>query len=194
MQHGVLLIIAAASALASAASAAATLPPAWIENVARGRYMSTAATVADGLFPAVGNGYIAGDAGCSNVSADPSVKGGSCGRIHVAGVFSNGTYMDYNGTFPMRAAISNPFAVTVLTMHRWFDISAAETDLKYKPVIHFRDGWQETLEWFKANWLPNFREGKNNRMAGISKRTEDKIDLSAAGIAATKKKNNKKDA
>ena len=104
MQHGVLLIIAAASALASAASAAATLPPAWIENVARGRYMSTAATVADGLFPAVGNGYIAGDAGCSNVSADPSVKGGSCGRIHVAGVFSNGTYMDYNGTFPMRAA------------------------------------------------------------------------------------------
>ena len=85
----------------------------------------------------------------------------------------------------------NPFAVTVLTMHRWFDISAADTDLKYKPVIHFRDGWEQTLAWFKANWLPSFAEGKNNRMAGISKRSEDKIDLSAAAIAETKKKNKK---
>lgn len=50
----------------------------------------------------------------------------------------------------------NPFTVTVLTMHRWFDISAAERDLKYKPVIHYRDGWNETKVWFKKNWLPGF--------------------------------------
>jgi nucleoside-diphosphate-sugar epimerase len=82
----------------------------------------------------------------------------------------------------------NPFTVTVLTMHRWFDISAAENDLKYKPVIHYKQGWAETLAWFKANWLPYYQQGGNNRLAGISKRTEDKIDLSAAGVAATKKK------
>jgi nucleoside-diphosphate-sugar epimerase len=34
----------------------------------------------------------------------------------------------------------NPFSVKMLTMHRWFDISAAEKDLKYKPVIGFKEG------------------------------------------------------
>lgn len=34
----------------------------------------------------------------------------------------------------------NPFSVKMLTMHRWFDISAAEQDLKYKPVIGFKEG------------------------------------------------------
>jgi nucleoside-diphosphate-sugar epimerase len=34
----------------------------------------------------------------------------------------------------------NPFSVKMLTMHRWFDISAAEHDLKYKPVIGFKEG------------------------------------------------------
>mmetsp|Transcript_4946 Transcript_4946/g.11633 ORF Transcript_4946/g.11633 Transcript_4946/m.11633 type:complete len:400 (+) Transcript_4946:142-1341(+) len=82
----------------------------------------------------------------------------------------------------------NPFTVTVLTMHRWFDISAAERDLKYKPVKAYEDGWTETMAWFKANWLPGFKEGSNVRMAGISKKTSDKIDLSAEGVAATKKK------
>ena len=51
----------------------------------------------------------------------------------------------------------NPFTVTVLTMHRWFDISAAERDLKYKPVKAYEDGWTETMAWFKANWLPGFK-------------------------------------
>jgi len=34
----------------------------------------------------------------------------------------------------------NPFSVKMLTMHRWFDISAAEQDLKYKPIIGFKEG------------------------------------------------------
>ena len=82
----------------------------------------------------------------------------------------------------------NPFSVKMLTMHRWFDISAAEKDLKYKPVIGFKEGWAGTMVWFKENWLPGFKSGANVRLAGISKKTEDKIDMSAEGVAATKKK------
>ncbi|UPR04493.1 steroid dehydrogenase [Chloropicon primus] len=48
----------------------------------------------------------------------------------------------------------NPFAVRMLMIHRWFDISAAERDLKYAPVLSFEDGWKDTLAWFKQNWMP----------------------------------------
>jgi nucleoside-diphosphate-sugar epimerase len=54
----------------------------------------------------------------------------------------------------------NPFAVKMLVIHRYFDISAAEKDLKYAPLISFTDGWSQTIEWFKSNWLPNYK--KNN--------------------------------
>ena len=37
----------------------------------------------------------------------------------------------------------NPFAVKMLTMHRWFKIDAAERDLQYKPVIPYQLGWAE---------------------------------------------------
>lgn len=85
----------------------------------------------------------------------------------------------------------NPFAVKVLTMHRWFDISAAEKDLNYLPVIGFEEGWNQTADWFKENWLPDFQSGKNVRAAGISKKTDAKINLSAEGvrITASKKSN-----
>jgi hypothetical protein len=42
--------------------------------------------------------------------------------------------------------------------------------------------------WFHANWLPTFNAGTGVRLAGISKKTEDKIDLSTEGVAATKAK------
>jgi len=42
-----------------------------------------------------------------------------------------------------------PFTVKMLTIHRWFDISNAEKDLDYKPLITFEQGWKETLTWFK---------------------------------------------
>jgi hypothetical protein len=73
-------------------------------------------------------------------------------------------------------------------MHRWFDISAAERDLKYQPVIGFREGWQQTMEWFQVHWLPGFKEGTHNRVAGISKGTADKISMSAEGVKATQLK------
>jgi len=50
----------------------------------------------------------------------------------------------------------NPFAVRMLMIHRWFDITDAERDLKYQPIISFEDGWLDTLEWFKQNWVPQF--------------------------------------
>ena len=48
--------------------------------------------------------------------------------------------------------------------------------------------WDETKVWFHANWLPTFNAGTGVRLAGISKKTEDKIDLSTEGVAATKAK------
>lgn len=54
----------------------------------------------------------------------------------------------------------NPFAVKMLVINRHFDISAARKDLKYEPVIPFEQGWAQTIEWFKENWLPNFKAGK----------------------------------
>lgn len=45
----------------------------------------------------------------------------------------------------------------MLTIHRWFDISAAERDLKYKPVVTFEEGFSKTLAWLKEDWLPRYQ-------------------------------------
>ena len=60
------------------------------------------------------------------------------------------------GYFLNRKFKLNPFAVRMLMIHRWFDISAAERDLGYKPVYTFEEGWEKTLVWFKKNWVPQF--------------------------------------
>jgi len=73
----------------------------------------------------------------------------------------------------------NLFNVRVLTMHRWFDISAAEADLEYNPIITYNEGWADTLEWFRTNWLPNF--DPNAGLTGLSTQTQAKIDIQAAG-------------
>ena len=69
----------------------------------------------------------------------------------------------------------NKFNVTVLTMHRWFDISAAEKDLGFQPIVGFREGWDETKTWFKENWLP--MQTKSNNLFGIAKSTQEKINI-----------------
>jgi nucleoside-diphosphate-sugar epimerase len=51
----------------------------------------------------------------------------------------------------------NPFAVKMLLINRYFNIDAARRDLKYEPLITFKDGWEQTIQWFHANWLPKFR-------------------------------------
>lgn len=54
----------------------------------------------------------------------------------------------------------NPFAVKMLVINRYFDISAATRDLKYAPLISFEDGWRETVLWFQQNWLPKYLEAR----------------------------------
>lgn len=71
----------------------------------------------------------------------------------------------------------NPFNVRVLTMHRWFDISNAERDLGFEPIIGFDEGWPDMIEWFKSNWLPKFKVAR--RTAGIAQQSEDKIHIQA---------------
>ena len=48
----------------------------------------------------------------------------------------------------------NPFAVKMLVIDRYFNIKNAENDLSYTPIISFENGWKETIQWFKINWLP----------------------------------------
>lgn len=71
----------------------------------------------------------------------------------------------------------NVFNVFVLTMNRWFRIDAAEQCLDYKPIISFEKGWQDTIEWFKENWLPRFNKQDHKSMAGISQGSQQKINI-----------------
>lgn len=57
----------------------------------------------------------------------------------------------------------NPFAVKMLVIHRYFDISAAKKDLKYEPIIPFEKGWNDTIFWFKYNWLPKYNSNKSHK-------------------------------
>ena len=57
-----------------------------------------------------------------------------------------------------------PFTVKMMVMHRWFDISAAEKDLGFSPIIPFNRGWEDTLVWFEKSWLP----GHKQRSATVS--------------------------
>ncbi|GAB5356566.1 hypothetical protein AAMO2058_000301000 [Amorphochlora amoebiformis] len=54
----------------------------------------------------------------------------------------------------------NRFTVKMLIIHRWFNIDKAKADLKYEPIVKFEDGWKETIEWFKANWMTGKTEFK----------------------------------
>ena len=49
----------------------------------------------------------------------------------------------------MRALRLNPFAVRMLVIDRFFDISRAQRDLGYEPLLSFEDGWTETIDWFR---------------------------------------------
>ncbi|KAL1507043.1 hypothetical protein AB1Y20_007905 [Prymnesium parvum] len=73
------------------------------------------------------------------------------------------------------------FNVRMLTMHRWFDTSAAKRDLGYEPIISFDDGWHDTLLWFKEFWLPSF-DAKSG-VTGLAEGTQNKIDIQSAGTS-----------
>ena len=77
------------------------------------------------------------------------------------------------------------FNVKMLTMHRWFSISAAEKDLDYAPIISYADGWKDCLLWFKECWLPTFQQ--DGRFFGIADQSREKIDIQASGTAVKDK-------
>ena len=78
------------------------VPPEWTERFAAGELLYTVEDPLDGLTPSIGNGFISGDAGCSVKS---KLQPGSCGRIHIGGVFQGGAGQQ------KRADLVNPFAV-----------------------------------------------------------------------------------
>ncbi len=78
----------------------------------------------------------------------------------------------------------NVFSVYMMTMHRWFVITAAQRDLHYKPIVSFKDGWPDTIVWFRANWLPKFQNSSS--LVGLSASTQKKIDIQASGTGVKK--------
>ena len=73
----------------------------------------------------------------------------------------------------------NVFNVFVLTMNRWFNIEAIEKDLGYQPIIPFERGWQDCIQWFVENWVPDYRkrlEASGDKWTGIADQSQMKID------------------
>ena len=85
----------------------------------------------------------------------------------------------------------NVFNVFMLTINRWFKIGKIEKDLGYKPIIGFKEGWADTIEWFRLNWLPEFKaaqaEAKKKgflaNWLGIATGSQAKIDIQAKTAA-----------
>ncbi|KAJ8599181.1 hypothetical protein CTAYLR_007513 [Chrysophaeum taylorii] len=73
----------------------------------------------------------------------------------------------------------NRFNLRVLTMHRWFDIKAAENDLQYEPIIPYDLGWKDTIAWFKDNWLPMYQKS-SSVFETIAHQSQAKIDIQEA--------------
>ena len=85
----------------------------------------------------------------------------------------------------------NRFNINMLTMHRWFRIDGAISDLDYKPIVSYEDGWRDTLEWFKDNWLTkyNIDDGQGEKTARnksafgtVAGSTLEKIDIQSLGV------------
>jgi len=71
----------------------------------------------------------------------------------------------------------SPFSVKMLIMDRWFKIERAERDLGFKPIISYSEGWAETVEWFRDEWLPTYYNEKQASSYGhIHDVSQRKID------------------
>eukprot|EP00928_Gymnodinium_smaydae_P025699 TRINITY_DN20394_c0_g1_i1.p2 TRINITY_DN20394_c0_g1~~TRINITY_DN20394_c0_g1_i1.p2 ORF type:complete len:416 (+),score=103.86 TRINITY_DN20394_c0_g1_i1:117-1364(+) len=70
------------------------------------------------------------------------------------------------------------FTHRMLTMHRWFRITAAQQDLGYQPIVPYSEGWPDTIEWFRTHWLPTFDPKQaSGTTGGIAKQTVDKVKI-----------------
>lgn len=50
------------------------------------------------------------------------------------------------------------FNIKLLTMNRFFPCDNACHDLSYVPIVDHRTAVNITIEWFKQNWLPKFKD------------------------------------
>ncbi|RHY22636.1 hypothetical protein DYB32_009448 [Aphanomyces invadans] len=76
----------------------------------------------------------------------------------------------------------NKFTVRALTMHRWFNIQAATSDLQFVPIVPFTTGWLDAHAWFRAHWLPTFKAAYG--LGYIANQSQNKIDVQAATLEA----------
>jgi len=78
------------------------------------------------------------------------------------------------------------FTLKMMTIHRWFRISAAQEDLGYEPIVSYKEGWPDAIEWFRANWLPTFDpKASSGTMGGVAKQTVDKTKVQEKGMASS---------
>jgi len=71
----------------------------------------------------------------------------------------------------------SPFTVKMLTMHRWFSYAIPEKELGYKPIISFKEGWPDAIEWFRTTWLPaNEKRMRDSSYGKIYDGSQQKID------------------
>jgi len=76
------------------------------------------------------------------------------------------------------------FAVKALVMHRWFKPDLAAAELGYHPIIPFDEGWEDTIAWFRENWLPTFHEARHKASGwtSLNSQTQQKIDGQSAPL------------
>lgn len=55
----------------------------------------------------------------------------------------------------------------MLVMHRWFRTDRAKKDLGYEPIIKFREGWDDSIDWFRREWLPKYLDRTRASSYGV---------------------------
>ena len=58
-------------------------------------------------------------------------------------------------------------------------------DLGYGPIVRYDEGWKDTIEWFKQNWLTEYNKKTSTEMhnksafGSIASQSKRKIDIQA---------------